>query len=98
MHAMLSSTPSRSLRRHACRYSGHVLRLRHDIMFNGTEFDAWEDEMRESTERERRPDYKDQLLGLPTMTANPQGARKAHAHLFYPERGLAKVTEYIAPR
>ena len=74
------------------------MRLRHDIMFNGTEFDAFEEDLRESADREKKPDYKDQLLGLPTMTANPQGARKAHAHLFYPERGLAKVTEYIAPR
>lgn len=78
---------------HPSGYSGHVLRLRHDIMFNGTEFDAWEDEMRESTERERRPDYKDQLLGLPTMTADPQGARKVPVYKTCPTGQFCALKE-----
>merc|ERR1719305_709113 len=46
--------------------------------------------MRDSSDREKKPDYKDQLLGLPTMTANPQGARKVPVYKSCP------VSQYCA--
>jgi hypothetical protein len=78
---------------HPSGYGGHVMRQRHDILFKNTDFDVVEDDMITDEKRERLPDFETQLLGLPTTTREPRGARKVPLYKTSPVSSVLAMRE-----
>jgi hypothetical protein len=57
-------------------YGGHIPSLRFDILHRNTAFDRNTVLRRSDPSRDALPSFKDQLEGIPTYCAKPQGAKK----------------------
>jgi len=57
-------------------YGGHIPLVRHDILFRNTAFDRQQALRRNDPSRDAHPSFKDQIAGIPTWCAKPQGAKK----------------------
>jgi len=57
-------------------YAGHIPNLRHDILFRNTNFDRVQALKRADPSRDAHPSFQDQIQGIPTWCAKPQGAKK----------------------
>jgi len=57
-------------------YGGHIPTLRFDVLFRNTAFDRNTVLKRSDPSRDAHPSFKDQLSGIPTFCAKPQGAKK----------------------
>lgn len=57
-------------------YAGHIPNVRFDILFRNTAFDREQVLRRSDPSRDAHPSFKDQIAGIPTWCAKPQGATK----------------------
>jgi hypothetical protein len=57
-------------------YGGHIPSMRFDVLFRNTAFDRNQVLKRSDPGRDAHPSFKDQLQGIPTFCAKPQGAKK----------------------
>jgi len=57
-------------------YGGHIPSLRHDVLFRNTSFSKNLHLRRTDPCRDSHPSFEDQISGLPTITAFPNGAKK----------------------
>lgn len=57
-------------------YAGHIPNIRHDILFRNTNFDRVQALKRADPSRDAHPSFQDQIMGIPTWCAKPQGAKK----------------------
>mmetsp|Transcript_89711 Transcript_89711/g.155261 ORF Transcript_89711/g.155261 Transcript_89711/m.155261 type:complete len:240 (-) Transcript_89711:130-849(-) len=67
-------------------YSGHIPNLRHDILFRNTQFDRSTALMKKDPSRDAHPSFKDQIEGIPTWCAKPQGAKKNPTYRTIPHK------------
>lgn len=76
-------------------YGGHIPCVRHDILHRNTAFDRQQVLRRNDPSRDAHPSFRDQIAGIPTFCARPQGARKNPTLGVVPHDGT--TTNIIAP-
>merc|ERR1719456_1411811 len=76
-------------------YGGHIPCIRHDILHRNTAFDRQMVLRRNDPSRDSKPSFLDQIAGIPTYCAKPQGAKKNPSHGVIPHDGT--TTNIIAP-
>jgi hypothetical protein len=76
-------------------YGGHIPAIRHDILFRNTAFDRQQALRRNDPSRDAHPSFKDQIGGIPTFCAKPQGAKKNPHWGVVPHDGT--TTNLISP-
>lgn len=76
-------------------YGGHIPCIRHDILHRNTQFDRQQVLRRNDPSRDAHPSFRDQLAGIPTFCAKPQGARKNPTWGVVPHDGT--TTNLISP-
>lgn len=76
-------------------YGGHIPSIRHDILHRNTAFDRQQALKRNDPSRDAHPSFKDQIAGVPTWCAKPQGARKNPTFGVVPHDGT--TTNIISP-
>lgn len=76
-------------------YGGHIPSIRHDVLHRNTAFDRQQALKRGDPSRDAFPSFKDQLAGIPTWCAKPQGAKKNPSYGVIPHDGT--TTNIIAP-
>lgn len=76
-------------------YGGHIPAIRHDVLFRNTAFDRQGALKRNDPSRDAHPSFKDQIAGIPTWCAKPQGARKHPTHGVVPHDGT--TSNLISP-
>lgn len=76
-------------------YGGHIRNIRHDILFRNMEFDRTEALKRADPSRDAHPSFKDQISGIPTWCAKPQGAKKHPTFRVVPHK--ASTTDVRPP-
>jgi hypothetical protein len=76
-------------------YGGHIPSIRHDILYRNTAFDRQQALRRNDPSRDSHPSFKDQIAGIPTWCAKPQGARKNPTLGVFPHDGT--TTNLISP-
>jgi hypothetical protein len=76
-------------------YGGHIPSLRFDVLFRNTAFDRNQVLKRSDPSRDAHPSFKDQLEGVPTFCAKPQGAKKNPSYKVVPHDGT--TTNIRAP-
>lgn len=68
-------------------YGGHIPCIRHDMLYRNTAFDRQQALRRNDPSRDAHPSFRDQLAGIPTWCAKPQGARKNPSFGVFPTDG-----------
>jgi len=76
-------------------YGGHIPSIRHDTLHRNTAFDRQQVLRRNDPSRDAHPSFKDQISGIPTWCAKPQGARKNPSYGVIPHDGT--TTNIISP-
>jgi hypothetical protein len=76
-------------------YGGHIPSIRHDILYKNTAFDRQVALRRNDPSRDAHPSFKDQISGIPTFCAKPQGAKKNPSYGVVPHDGT--TTNLISP-
>jgi len=76
-------------------YGGHIPCIRHDVLHRNTAFDRNQVLKRNDPSRDAHPSFRDQLAGIPTFCAKPQGARKNPTYGVVPHDGT--TTNLISP-
>jgi hypothetical protein len=76
-------------------YGGHIPCIKHDILHRNTAFDRNQVLKRSDPSRDAHPSFRDQLAGIPTFCAKPQGARKNPTYGVVPHDGT--TTNLISP-
>eukprot|EP00444_Apocalathium_aciculiferum_P024067 CAMPEP_0183421606 /NCGR_PEP_ID=MMETSP0370-20130417/27223_1 /TAXON_ID=268820 /ORGANISM="Peridinium aciculiferum, Strain PAER-2" /LENGTH=256 /DNA_ID=CAMNT_0025605615 /DNA_START=85 /DNA_END=856 /DNA_ORIENTATION=- len=72
-------------------YGGHVPSVRHDVLFRNTGFDMETAGRRTDQKRDAFPGFRDQILGIPTTTSCPRGAKKTPTHGIIPHNGTTTM-------
>lgn len=76
-------------------YGGHIPSIRHDILHRNTQFDRNQALKRNDPSRDAHPSFRDQIAGIPTWCAKPQGAKKNPTYGVIPHDGT--TTNIISP-
>lgn len=76
-------------------YGGHIPCIRHDILHRNTQFDRQQVLRRNDPSRDAHPSFRDQIAGIPTFCAKPQGAKKNPSFGVVPHDGT--TTNLISP-
>jgi len=76
-------------------YGGHIPSIRHDALHRNTAFDRQQVLRRNDPSRDAHPSFRDQISGIPTWCAKPQGARKNPSYGVVPHDGT--TTNIISP-
>lgn len=76
-------------------YGGHIPSIRHDVLHRNSAFDRGQVLRRNDPSRDAHPSFANQIAGIPTYCAKPQGAKKNPTWGVIPHDGT--TTNLIAP-
>lgn len=72
-------------------YGGHIPAVRHDILFRNTVFNEEISRRRYDIARDAFPAFTNQILGVPTSTSSPQGAKNVPTYGIIPHDGTTTM-------